>query len=429
MRQLETKPMAGFNETQIDKPTTFNVQLANGAELGYEDVISATPGVTSAYDGYARPQLVLGIEEGLPQWDEARLYPVGRLATFHGRNIEVLADNVDIQDTFGNQFRSLCIKGSDFSDPHIFESATASRDFIVYGLQESLVMERIIRASKILREHGIGTEYICGLSVPKSFPLDKQGRAIDQKNPADFSEFLETLAGKYASENQNDKSPLEIKTGMIERFSDCDYLITYRALDCPYRFGELQDPEQFAKFKQFRKSITDDPSEIERIESQSVFEYLEQDFVPTLAQNLAKLHKLGLVHGFLHRNNITALGSIVDLDSMNGEALELGDSFEDTSPFNRNLLLKGQIGDLFECIRGLQAVTTLAPDRKALDAGPDYLAEKLIVDYIVNALEQMSKKMRFLKNYSDKHTMHAIFQVTVMPCTEAVNLFLELMFK
>ncbi len=387
MRHLETKPMASFNETQIDTPAVFSVLLSGGAELDYNDVISATPAVTSEYDGYARPQLVLDSEQGLPRWDETRFYPVGRLATFHGRNLEVLADKVDIQDDFGNMFRSLCIKGSDFSDPHLFKSATASREYIVYGLQESLVMERVLRASKLLRENGIGTEYICGLSLPETFPIDKQGRAIDDKTPAQFGEFLETLSARYAAENQNGKSALEIKTGMIERFSDCDYLISYRAFDCPYRFGELADPEKFAEFKQFRKQNTDDPAEIERIEKQTLTGYMQREFVPNLARNLAKLRKLGLVHGFLHRDNITAIASIVDLDSVRGEALGLGDKFQGKDK------LTAEIRDIFDCMEGVEMVATRAKDN---EVGSNSLIEQFLSTYLIEAFDTPEQQDTFV---------------------------------
>jgi hypothetical protein len=393
MRHLETKTMAGFNDTRIDTPEAFSVILSNGTELGYDDVVSITPAVTSDYDGYARPQLVLGTDEGLPRWDESRYYPVGRLATFHGRNLEVLADRVSIQDHFGNTFNSLCIKGSDFSDPHLFRSATASREYIVHGLQESLVMERIMRASKLLREHGVGTEYICGLSVPESFPLDKQGKAIDNKTATPFSDFLETLASRYAAESQNGKSALEIKTDLIERFSDCDYLITYRALDCPYRFGELLDGKQFAKLKEYRKKMTDNPSEIEEIENQSLTEYLDDKFVPTLARNLAKMHKIGLVHGFLHRDNITALGSIIDLDSVRGEALGLGDTFENPKLIRLDVKLRAKMEDIFQCINNIETVGQYVDNPRV---SAQALAEKFLSTYIHEAFDTEEEQDAFV---------------------------------
>jgi hypothetical protein len=394
MRRLEAKPMTGFNDTPIDKPEAFSVVLASGKELGYDDVISVTPAVTSAYDVCAQPQLVLGSEEGLPAWDEEAHYPVGRLATFHGRNLEVLADRVKIQDRFGNVFRSLGIKGSDYSDPHFFKSETASREVIVNGLQESLVMERILRVSRLLREHGVGTEYICGLSIPETFPLDKHDGDVDTKTAVPFAEFFETLAARYAAENQNGKSALEIKAELIERLSDCDYLVTYRALDCPYRFGELLSPDKFAELQQFRIKAADNPIEAERIEKQTLTGYLQQEFVPTLARNLAKFHNLGLVHKFLHRDNITALGSIVDLDSVEGEALGLGDTFENTGGSNRSQKLTAQIRDLFQAMHGIELVANYAHDD---EVPTDSLTEQFLSTYMTEAFKTEAEQDDFVE--------------------------------
>lgn len=333
MRRLETRPLEGFNETDIDAPAVFDVTTPDGRSLSYNDVIANTPAVTSSYDGYHSPQLVIGSEDGLPHWDEARYFPAGRLNGDHGRNLEVLAERVVIEDAYGNEYRSLCIKGSDLSNPYLFESTTAQRDYIVNGLQESLVMERVIRASQILRATGVGTEYICGLTVPRTFPLDGEYSPLDIKTDKTLPEFLEQLAGRFAqaeAENETDeddaKTPLEIKTEMINRFRDCDYLISYRAMDCPIRLKEISDPDKYEQFREFIKRNCDEHEIKEFLKrTRSPLDYMYNSLAPEFGYNMGRMHKLGLVHKFPHGGNVTAMGSIIDLDSCEGQALGLGD--------------------------------------------------------------------------------------------------------
>lgn len=327
MHQLETQSLGGFNDTALDVPAAFEVTAGNRGIL-YSTIIENTPAITSAYDGRTSPQLTVASEYSGIQWDEQRYYPVGRLSEFHGRNIEVLADTIKIADQFGNEYFSLGIKGCDFSNPFLRPSPTAERDFIVNGFQESIVMERVLRTSKILRENGIGTEYICGLTLPEQFPLDKQEDGIGDKGFVELPDLLNHVCTKFAKEHHESLGvePLKLKADLLEKLHDCDYLISYRAMDCPYRFGELHNPELFEKFIQFFKALELEPDEREQIESMDVHKYIKNLFSPIFGSNLGAMHRLGVVHKFLHSYNLTALGSIVDLDSCRGEILNLGDA-------------------------------------------------------------------------------------------------------
>jgi hypothetical protein len=352
MRHLETTPLEGFNSTSIDKPADFIVELPDGRELSYDELIAHTPAVTSSYDAFNSPQLVIGSDQGLPHWDESAHYPVGRLDDIHGRTLEVLADSVAIKDEFDNIYASLNIKGCDLSDPHFFKTLTAAREYIIHGLQESIVMERVIRASKLLRQNGVGTEYICGLVIPESFPLDtrKENVGIDDKQPVPLPKLLEHMAGQLAhhlpaTDREETREPLEIKLDIIERFSDCNYLITYRAMDCPIRLGELHDPEKFKSFQAFTKQIFKDNDVSKFIQERSAAEYIGRPLAYWLGTNIGRMHKTGIYHKHPVALNITALGSIIDLDSCEGEPLELGDR-----PINR----QDELIDVSQAIKALQ---------------------------------------------------------------------------
>jgi hypothetical protein len=367
MRRLDTRPLDGFNDTPVERPTVFKVSLSDGRSLNYDELIGNTPAVTSTYDGVHNPQLVLGSEDSLPAWDESAYFPVGRLASFHGRNLEVLADSTTVQDRFGLMYHSLCIKGSDMSSPYFFKSPTAERDYIIHGLQESLVMERVLKASQVLREHGVRTEYICGLVLPQTFPLDGEYDPFDIKTEKTLPEFLEYLSTRFAENTaeEEDKTPLEIKTEMMERFQDCDYLISYRAMDCPIRFGEIADTGQFEVLKDFIAKAHDKPELTTQLNGIRQFDYIYRYLSRTLALNVALMHKAGVVHGFLHANNITAMGSPIDLDSCRGEILGLGDE-----PVTERQLL----GDIYESLHSINHVIANA-DPDGRDSVQDHFSK------------------------------------------------------
>ena len=398
MRRLETRPLDGFNETNLDRPAVFEVTLADGRTLGYDDIIANTPAVTSDYDGFHRPQLVLGTEGGLEQWDENAYFPVGRLNASHGRNLEILADNVRIEDGYGNEYRSLCIKGSDLSNPYIFKSITAERDYLVNGLQESLVMERVIRASKLLRENGVDTEYICGLVLPKTFPFDGEQRPVDIKTGTKLPEFLAHLATRFAQNRKDDdgKSALEVKSEMIDRFKDCDYLVTYRAMDCPIRFTEIADPEKYEEFKEFVRQNYDGPDMEYYLRAvKKPVNYTYHSLAPALGKNIGRMHRLGLMHGFPHGRNISALGALVDLDSCHGEPLGLGDEPLTTDDY---------LQDATYCIRTLREVVddmrtpeyNQAEEALAIEHNKLFVSNKFLTAYLRERFDTIEERNQCL---------------------------------
>lgn len=405
MRRLEARPLDGFNEAVIDRPAVFEVELPDGRLLDYETLINNTPAVTSGYDGYTNPQLVLTADTELPGWDESTYYPVGRLDKIHGRTLEVLASRVEVVDEFDNVYGSLNVKGCDFSDPHLFKTLTAAREYIIYGLQESLVMERVIRASRVLRENGVDTEYICGLVLPETFPLNRAEPGVDDKELKGLPKFLEHLAGVFATRavTDEDATLLEIKADMIDRFKDCDYLITYRAIDCPLRLGELHDPGKYRQLQSFMDShCKNKDNEVAKY----IREHDAEDCISTvlahwLGGNIAKMHKAGIYHKHPVRLNVSALGSIIDLDSCEGESLGLGDR-----PINR----QDETRDVFIAIRALQEELDLIPR----DESDPYshlntvtkqhnAAHYFLQNYLENRFENRKDRVQFLADFI-RHT-------------------------
>jgi hypothetical protein len=424
MRRLETRPLEGFNEAKIDRPEIFNVELPDGRQLDYDTLVNNTPAVTSEYDGYRNPQLVLGTESGLPAWDEAEHFPVGRLDRIHGRTLEVLGERVEVVDEFKNVYGSLNIKGANLANPHFFRTLTAAREFIIHGLQESIVMERVIRASRLLRENGVDTEYICGLVLPETFPLDtlREDVGVDDKQPVTLSKLLEYMAGDLAERLSKDevetRDPLEIKLDIVERFADCNYLITYRAVDCPYRLGELHDSDKYRQLSDFLDRHCAEGNQVaEYVREHPVDEFIARPLSYWVGENIGKMHKTGIYHKHPVRLNMTALGSIVDLDSCEGEPLGLGD---------RQINRQDETNDVFQAIRALQEeLDLLSIDRSNPYAIRDIDDKKhsagilFLRGYLENRFEARKDKVRFLADllqYTDAETKEqdgaAVYRIT-----------------
>ncbi|MDB5164619.1 MAG: hypothetical protein JWL89_245 [Candidatus Saccharibacteria bacterium] len=401
MRRLEAEPLTGFNEALIEEPAVFEVQIGDRS-LDYQTMIGNTPAVTSTYDGLTNPQLVLGTENGLANWDSEQYYPVGRLSRDHGRSLEIRADSVYVEDQHGNRYSSLNIKGCDLSNPHFYKTLTAARDYIIYGLQESIVMERIVQASNILRAAEVGTEYICGLVMPTSFPLDTKATGLDTKRPVELPELLEHLAERFAGDQENhpDTSALEAKVEMIERFKDCHYLITYRAMDTPFRFKELANSQNYAAFQDFSydHNGTHKNSIGAFIKKHEMPNYVKRLFAPNLGKNVAKMHDAGLYHGFLVEGNITALGSIVDLDSCRGEPLGLDDK-----PITQLDMFK----DVAECLRTISEVlgkhsydtSSSRINRQEAQKYIHWAAQNFLRFYVEERFDKKAERKRFLEEF------------------------------
>jgi hypothetical protein len=251
----------------------------------------------------------------------------------HNRSFELKGPPVDTlwHDEYGNEYSSITLKGNNFSNPGVIQTLTATDGFIAWGLQESKIIERVIKASNVMRARGIGTEFIMGLAEPKAYAWPTHGFdacAYEMIPLADYKARI--VASFWKSLDEKQRQELDF-TEVLDSFNDKTFFVSMRATDTPYRLGDVHwDP---AMDVQNRKDVYDHIN-VERVKqgeqplnpnsmddwSVYVINYL----APKLAQNLGKLHP-DLAHRFLHADNITALGSIVDNDSVHGDALGLGD--------------------------------------------------------------------------------------------------------
>jgi tRNA A-37 threonylcarbamoyl transferase component Bud32 len=255
-------------------------------------------------------------------------YELSQPSEMHKRSFVV--DHPDFQQTwqdeYGNRYSAISTKGNNFSQPGLHEHPTAAEGVIPFGLQESSIIERVLKASQFIRSKGISTEYIFGVTEPKEFPWPGKVDQDEKSEVLSLDEYKRRIVMDYWTKLKPEYKTIEALGELHKQFEDMTFFVTFRATDSPYRMSDLADDDN-------RQSVYEYTNEHLLEEGMNPFDtgnYLDDErfdiaiFAPRLGVNFARLHHAGLAHKFPHMGNITALGGIVDLDSVHGEPLGLG---------------------------------------------------------------------------------------------------------
>lgn len=254
-----------------------------------------------------------------------------RPSSTHGRSY-MLTDEIFNRrwtDEYGNTYEATSLKGNNFTSPDVTEHPTAALRYIAYGLQESAIIERVLKASRLLCEIGVSTEKILGIAEPKidQYPWPLADDETDHHELIDLADYKIRIIEKYIQRQPKEKQTIAERLGMMAVFQDTTFYISLRATDSPYRLGDIKDKKRLARvYEQINMRLLFDGEEPLDVENaQDIRRYTKNYLAPNVARNLARLHGADLTHGFVYAGNLTALGAIVDLDSVHGEPLGLGD--------------------------------------------------------------------------------------------------------
>lgn len=271
--------------------------------------------------------------------------PLGQISPEHKRSYQVqlgkFANDGEFQqtalwqDSYGNKFSTISTKGNNFSRHEVIESLSAPSGYIPYGLMEDDSLRRILRSSRLLREAGVDTEWPVRIIEPKKimfgtacvFQEEYKKRVVDQVMSAsdDFDK------ASYIAKAVHNMNFFVILRAMKIGDRPSDLLEDKTAEEALQRLSRI--------FTIYNQTHTGD-SDYRQLASSNEEDrrYYVEELLPRLtARNLAKLHETGLAHAFPHLGNITALGGLVDLDSVKGEPLELGDQPVDASDWAHDI--------------------------------------------------------------------------------------------
>ena len=246
-------------------------------------------------------------------------------------------------DEHNNLYSSITLKGNNYTHSMLMESATATDRYIAYGMQESAIIERVLRASRMLREAGISTEYIVGLAEPKEFLIRDNGMAVSQL-PVGIDAYKQFLTEKHWRDLGDEDRNFEAYLDISKKMERSTYYISMRAMDSDYRYYDAAN-FPYARGKVYEQIKEYFGVELDTYNQEDWNKYVDEFFILCATSNLAKLHKLGVAHKYPNALNLTALGGIVDLDSAYGEPLDLGDEPITIEDIANDILMLGQTHD------------------------------------------------------------------------------------
>lgn len=216
------------------------------------------------------------------------------------------------------------IKGNRFEDPVPQISSRAEGfplavKYRIFGMFDFRFASKIIIQSKELIEAGVETERLERIVVPTSFYAD--GKKFDS-----IKDFREHLIGKAL-----DDPKIKDKKEAIAYIEEFQPMIVIRSLQVPERMDDLitlksldQLKRMMRKVFQFvnaRSKIIDEGVHFNADSIESIQHYFTDYLPKKLGSNLAKLHNTKHIHGYLHQQNISLVGSIYDLDSITEASL------------------------------------------------------------------------------------------------------------
>ncbi len=272
--------------------------------------------------------------------------PLRQISGIHGRSYEVTSPDAEVwTDEYGNPYTSLSSKGNNLTRPDLMRSATAPSGFLPYGLQESDALLRVVRASRIMREAGVDTEWPLRYLQPKSLVFEGDVLSVGEYKARLISRLLDKVQTEESFDD-NRAEALEELSEASKVIVEMDFFVTLRSTSVGQRIGDIFNdgdansvginPDALIKVFQAFNMVaphraqefaelgltTDLPTRREDLDREAL-EYYFVDVLPKLAAlNLAKMRNVGLVHTFPHYNNFNGLGGLVDLDSVRGKKLD-----------------------------------------------------------------------------------------------------------
>ncbi len=257
-----------------------------------------------------------------------------QISSEHGRSFGIKlgsSTHIFFSDEYGNIFSTLNSKGNNLNAVEVRKTTETESGFHTIGLHESDSMVRILRASSILRRANVDTEIIVKVLEPTEFPFNGEMVSIPE-----FKKRLVRGIWTKESDSIGDNGVTKKDIPDLSRYFDnSTYFVTVRGAQVLERLVDIKHcqtkeelvalMEQVFTFVNKRQELTSESRKYNPAETEDLLEYFA-DYLPAkVGKNIAKIHGLGLIHGCPIPHNINLAGGLVDLDSVTGPALNLGD--------------------------------------------------------------------------------------------------------
>ena len=252
----------------------------------------------------------------------------------HGRSYELnLGHNVQLffSDEYGNVYSSVTTKGNNLQAARVQKTTETESGFCTWGMHESDSMVRILRASNVMRKAGIDTELILKVLEPTQFPF---GQAM-----VTASEFKKRIVQDVWSKDSSIWDSAQAEKDDIPNlsryFENSTFFITVRGLQVAERLTDLEHCSTRKDFLTMMEKVFNYVNKLHELDGntqrfdptkvQDTKNYFADYLPKKVATNLARLHCQGLTHGCPISHNINLAGGLIDLDSVTGPQLGLGD--------------------------------------------------------------------------------------------------------
>ncbi len=222
-----------------------------------------------------------------------------------------------------------------------------------------------MRASDLLRKAGIDTEIILQFIQPEQLPYGNDLVEIEE-----FKRRILDHAYRNPPQNPEENEPENLPRipaakipDLADFLSEMNFFITVRGLQTAERLSDINEAIteddlrkmmtrvfRFVNQRNKKQALEegspatfyflyeddeDAPLNWRKLNKQTISRYFTEYFATNIGRNFGEMHKLGLLHCFPHKGNLSAAGGIYDLDSIKGEKLGLKDAEIDPDSFIR----------------------------------------------------------------------------------------------
>lgn len=336
-------------------------------------------------------------------------FPHGRSLEYHDHT-HLTAKNIVIAARDGSLHRksSFSLKGGDYDYPMIIWSDYNPAHALLNGIVTKEDARKAIAVSNILLEHGIEAEVVVGASQLEEIPLVTERTdekiSYEMVPPEVFREHLLETAKEF---NTKPNRPGTLRIQRVRDFlNKTDFVLLHRVMNVPFRLSDVTKPfdangslseqdkqEEFISMINYILSyVNSNRSPAEKISyiggassSRLHPEWVESisaywDYMTEkLGTQVGKMHKLGISHGWLHRGNIVADGSVCDLDSIGGISWQgSGTPALKKKPIDPYVAAR----DLSHAAQAIMTSTASLVDRNLLNKTNDEVIRAFIIQYV-----------------------------------------------